>query len=147
MVCVFFEVFTKQFWGMSDCRVFWRCGRSVLGVRIYDAVPELCRPVDICCMGQGSFVMDCGTLEDVLRGAWAGAVFVLVFSFIFLSLNAPVCLSVSASSTLIHAGTPARLASGNLCCLSEGKKLFVRGVKNEMASGVFPTTRLFYANF
>ena len=36
------------------------------------------RYVDNCCMGQGSFVMDCGALDDVL-GARTGAVRVLVF--------------------------------------------------------------------
>ena len=142
----FSRSFRSNYWWMSDCRACWGCGISILGVRIYDAVPELCRPVDICCMGQGSFVMDCGALEDVLCGTRAGAILALAFffSFISLSLNAPMCLSACASSTLMHAGRhPARLVSGNLCCLSEGKKLFIRGLQNEMSSGVFPTTRLF----
>ena len=49
--------------------------------------------------------MDCGALEDVLRGARAGAILLKVFffSFIFLSPNVPMCLSVSASSFLIDA--------------------------------------------
>ena len=65
-------------------------------------------------MGQGPFVMDGGALEDFLRGARAGAIlFLFFFSFIFLSPNAPMCLSVSASSFLIDAGTSARPASGN----------------------------------
>ena len=64
-------------------------------------------------MGQGPFVMDCGALEDVLRGARAGAILLKFFSFIFLSPNALLCLSVSASSFLIDAGTSAQPASGN----------------------------------
>ena len=65
---------------------------------------ELCRPVDICYMGQRSFVMDCGALEDVLRGARAGAVLVLAFfpPFSCLSMHKIMCLSVSASSTCGH---------------------------------------------
>ena len=99
---------------MSDCRACWICGRSVLGVRIYDAVPELCRPVDIWHGSRILRYMDGGALEDVLRGARAGAILLLFFfSFIFLSPNAPMCLSVSASSFLIDAGTSARPASGN----------------------------------
>ena len=75
--------------------------------------------------------MDCGALEDVLRGARAEVVLVLLFkfSFIFLSVDAPMCLFFPASRTLIHAGTPARLASGNVCCLSEGKKVAYKRLK------------------
>ena len=69
------------------------------------------------------------------------------FSFIFLSMHPAMCLSVSASNTVIHACTPARLASGNFCCFSVGKELFIRDLKNELFSSVYPTTKLFYANF
>ena len=63
---------------------------------MYDAVPELCRPVDICGMGQGHFVMDCGALEDVLRGARAGAILLKFFflSFSCLPMRLCVCLSL-----------------------------------------------------
>ena len=61
-----------------------------------------------------------------------------------------MCLTVSASSFLIDAGTSARPASGNWahwwCCSSEGKQ-FIRDLQNEMSSGVLQTTRLFHANF
>ena len=35
----FSRSFWSNYWRMSDCRACWRCGRSVFGVRIYDAVP------------------------------------------------------------------------------------------------------------
>ena len=61
-----------------------------------------------------------------------------------------MCLSVSASTFLIDAGTSARPASGDWahswCCLSEGKQ-FIKDLQNEMPSGVLQKTRLFYANF
>ena len=53
-------------------------------------------------MGQGPFVMDCGALEDVLRGARAGAILLKFFSFIFLSPNAPVCLCLQFSDWCRH---------------------------------------------
>ena len=65
-------------------------------------------------MGQGPFVMDCGALDlrtfCVEHGLGR---FFFFLSFIFLSPNAPMCLSVSASSFLIDAGTSARPVSGN----------------------------------
>ena len=151
MVCVFFEVFSKQLYyiyrQMSDCRACWICGRSVLGVRIYEAVPELCRPVDI---WHGSRTLRYGLWRSWGRSAsskgWGDS-----FKVFFLSFSClPMHLSVSASSFLIDAGSSARPASGNWahswCCLSEGKQ-FIRDLQNEMPSGVLQTTKLFYANF
>ena len=117
--------FRSNYRQRSDCRACWICGRSVLGVCIYDAVPELCRPVDI---WHGSRTLRYGLWRSWGRSAWStgwGDSFFVFFSFIFLSPNAPRCLSVSASSFLIDAGTSAWPASGNWahswCCLSEGK--------------------------
>ena len=47
-------------------------------------------------MGQGPFVMDGGALEDVLRGARAGAILLLFFflSFSCLPMRLCVCLSL-----------------------------------------------------
>ena len=47
-------------------------------------------------MGQGPFVMDCGALEDVLRGARAGAILLKFFflSFSCLQMHLCVCLSL-----------------------------------------------------
>ena len=84
MVCVFFEVFLKQLlanvWLSSVLDIVEdpslvsasttpfqsSAGRSTSG------------------MGQGPFVMDCGALEDVLRGARAGAI---LLKFFFLSFS------------------------------------------------------------
>ena len=44
-------------------------------------------------MGQGPFVMDCGALEDVLRGARAGAI--LLFYFFFFHFPVSQCTYVS----------------------------------------------------
>ena len=69
MVCVFFEVFPKQLLAMPDCRACSICGRSIrLGVRIYDAVPELCRPVDI---WHGSRTLRYGLWRSWGRSAWS----------------------------------------------------------------------------
>ena len=83
MVCVFFEVFPKQLlanvWLSSVLDIVEdpslvsasttpfesSAGRSTSG------------------MGQGPFVMDCGALEDVLRGARAGAILLKFFFFHF----------------------------------------------------------------
>ena len=86
---------------MSDCRACWICGRSVLGVRIYEAVPELCRPVDI---WHGSRTLRYGLWRSWGRSAWStgwGDSF-KVFSFIFLSPNAPVCLCLQFSDRCRH---------------------------------------------
>ena len=47
-------------------------------------------------MGQGPFEMDCGALEDVLRGAGAGAILLKFFflSFSCLPMRLCVCLSL-----------------------------------------------------
>ena len=89
---------------MSDCRACWICGRSVLGVRIYDAVPELCRLVDIWHRSR----MDSGALEDVLRGARTGAILLKFFflSFSCLPMRICVCLSLPPVFCSIQAHLP-----------------------------------------
>ena len=136
---------------MSDCLVCWICGRSVLGVRIYDAVPELCRPVDI---WHGSRTLRYGLWRSWGRSAWStgcGDSFKVFFlSFSCLPMHLCVCLSLPPVFWSMQACTSARPAPGNWahswCCLSE-RKQFIRDSQNEMSSGVLQTTRLFYANF
>ena len=53
---------------MSDCQACWICGRSVLGVRIYEAVPELYRPVDI---WHGSMILRYALWRSWGRSAWS----------------------------------------------------------------------------
>ena len=80
---------------MSDCRACWICGRSVLGVRIYDAVPELCRLVDI---WHGSRTLRYGLWRSWGRSAWStgwGDSFKVFFlSFSCLPMHLCVCLSL-----------------------------------------------------
>ena len=74
---------------------------KILGVRIYDTVPEHCKPIDICCMGQGSFVIDCGALENVLCGTRAGAVLLLGFFFHFPVSQCTFCMARNFVRNLI----------------------------------------------
>ena len=80
---------------MSDCRACWICGRSVLGVRIYDTVPELCRPVDI---WHGSRTLPYGLWRSWGRSGWTtgwGDSFKVFFlSFSCLPMRLYVCLSL-----------------------------------------------------
>ena len=62
-------------------------------------------------MGQGPFVMDCGALvlEDLLRGARAGAILLLFFfflSFSCLPMHLCVCLSLAPVFWSIQAHLP-----------------------------------------
>ena len=80
---------------MSDCRACWICGRSVLGVRIYDAVPEFCRPVDI---WHGSRTLRYGLWRSWGRSAWStgwsDSFIVFFLSFSCLPMHLCVCLSL-----------------------------------------------------
>ena len=80
----------------------------------------------------GSRILRYGLWRSWGRSAWSTGLewfLYCFFSFIFLSVDAHMCLFFPSSSTLIHAGTPARLASGNVCCLSEAKKVVYKRLK------------------
>ena len=103
----FSRSFRSNYWWMSDCRACWRCGRSVLSVRLYDTVPELCKRVDMCCMGQGSFVI--GLWRSWGRSGrsmgWSDFCSVF-FPFIFLSMHLCVCLSLPIVLWSMHVPLP-----------------------------------------
>ena len=86
-----------------DCRACWICGRSVLGVCIYDAVPELCRPVDI---WHGSRTLRYGLWRSLGRSAWStGDSFIVFFFFHFPvshCTDVSVCLCLQFSDRCRH---------------------------------------------
>ena len=74
-MCILFEVFPKQLqanvW-LSSVLDMWKI-RLLVSASSTPFQSSAGRSTSG--MGQGHFVMDCGALEDVLRGARAGAFF------------------------------------------------------------------------
>ena len=148
MVCVFFEVLPKPLlanvWLLSVLEMWkirpWcphrrRCSRAL------QADLQLLH---------GSRILRYGLWRSWGRSAWS-AVWsdscIGFFSFISLSPSARMCPSVCASSTLIHADIRPDLRQETYVGHQKEKKLFIRGLQNEMSNGVFPTTRFYSANF
>ena len=145
--------FRINYWRTSDhnCRACWRCGRSILGVRIYDAVPATALQAGLHLL-HASRILRYGLWRSWGHSAWStgwsGSCIGFFFSFIFPSLNAHNNVSVCLCLQYLRAPLPD--LSQDTCvahAYRKEKKVAIRGLQNEMSRGVFPTTRLFYANF